>query len=589
MKELRKLLPYVKPYWRQSLLALVLITGGVFLDLAIPRLVQQIIDEGITTGELSVVTNTTLLMLGISVLSTLFAITNNYLSVQTGEGFARDLRDALFLKIQALSFDNLDRLRTGQLMVRLTSDVTMAQRVVRMSLRIGTRAPLLLIGSFILMITTNARLTLTLTPLLIVTGLVIGFFITRLGPLFLEVQGKLDRLNNVLQENIAGVRVVKAFVRTQFENGRFEDSNQDFTTMNITVMKYHALVFPILMALINLGIVLVIWSGGLQSISGDLTVGEIVAFTNYLLTAMTPLMIMAMLAIVAASGIASAERVNEVLDDTPEVVDAPAAGDLPAKVQGQVRFENVGFHYNGASDEPVLQNINLVAEPGETIAILGATGAGKSTLIHLIPRFYDVTEGRITLDGYDIREVRQDSLRAQIGVALQETLLFSGSVRDNIRYGKPEADHAAVQAAAQAAQAHNFIMELPEGYDTHVEARGVNLSGGQKQRLAIARALLTQPKILILDDSTSSVDVETETKIQAALERLMHDRTSFVVAQRISTVLNADKIVVIEKGQLAAEGTHEELMRSSPIYQEIYDSQLGDGVHFAELVEESYP
>ncbi len=589
MKELRKLLPYLKPYWVQSVLALVLISGGVFMDLAIPRLVQRIIDEGITAGQMSIVTGTTLLMLGISVLSTLFAIGNNFLSVLAGEAFARDLRDDLFLKVQSFSFGNLDRLRTGQLMVRLTSDVTMLQRLVRMSLRIGTRAPLLMVGSFILMITTNARLTLVLTPLLVLTGIIIGLLITRLGPLFLEVQRKLDRLNNVLQENIAGVRVVKAFVRARFENDRFEDANQDFTAMNITVMKVHALVFPVVMALINLGIILIIWSGGLQTINGDLTLGEIVAFTNYLLTAMTPLMIMAMLAVVLASGIASAERINEVLDERPEVVDAVRAGDLPGNFQGEVRFEDVSFHYNGASDQPVLQQINLVAEPGDTVAILGATGAGKTTLVQLIPRFYDVTGGRITVDGIDIREIRQDSLRAQIGIALQESLLFSGTVRDNIRYGKPDAGDDEVQAAARAAQVHDFILELPEGYDTHVAARGVNLSGGQKQRLAIARAILTQPRILILDDSTSSVDVETETKIQEALDELMRDRTSFVVAQRISTVLNADKIVVIEKGRIAAEGTHAELMGSSPIYQEIYDSQLGDGVRLAGLAERSMP
>ncbi len=440
MKELRKLFPYLKPYWVQSVLALVLITGGVFMDLAIPRLVQRIIDEGITNKEMSVVSGTTLLMLGISVLSTLFAIGNNFLSVQAGEAFARDLRDDLFLKVQSFSFGNLDRMRTGQLMVRLTSDVTMLQRLVRMSLRIGTRAPLLMVGSFILMILTNARLTLTLTPLLLLTGIIIGLLITRLGPLFLQVQRMLDRLNNVMQENVAGVRVVKAFVRARFENNRFDDANQDFTAMNITVMKVHALVFPVVMALINLGIVLIIWSGGLQSINGDLTLGEIVAFTNYLLTAMTPLMIMAMLAVVLASGIASAERINEVLDERPEVIDIPGAGDLPGNLQGEIRFEDVSFYYNGAADQPVLQNINLVAEPGDTVAILGATGAGKSTLIQLIPRFYDVTAGRITLDGVDIREIRQGSLRSQIGIALQESLLFSGTVRDNIRYGKPEAD-----------------------------------------------------------------------------------------------------------------------------------------------------
>jgi ATP-binding cassette subfamily B protein len=291
---------------------------------------------------------------------------------------------------------------------------------------------------------------------------------------------------------------------------------------------------------------------------------------------------MTMLSNVWANGFASAQRIDEVLDTTPEVQESLEAQPLPSLVRGEVALDHVKFHYNGTNDAAVLSDISLVAKPGETVAILGATGAGKSTLMNLIPRFYDVSEGQVCIDGIDIRSIQQDSLLAQVGIVPQETILFSGTVRENIRYGRPEASDEEVIAAAKAAQAHVFILGLSDGYDTHIEERGVNLSGGQKQRIAIARALITQPKILILDDSTSSVDVETKTKIQTALEEIMHDRTSFVVAQRISTVLNADKIVVIDKGQIVAQGTHAELMRSSPIYQEIYDSQLGDGDHFHE-------
>ena len=347
-------------------------------------------------------------------------------------------------------------------------------------------------------------------------------------------------------------------------------------------MQFMSSLTPVLTMCVNVGMVIVMWAGGLQAIAGQLSIGQIVAFTNYLLTTMTPLTLMTMLSNIFANGMASAQRVNEVLDTQPDVQDAPDAQALPAEPVGQVALERVAFRYHGLNDAAeagletrVLEDVSLLARPGQTVAILGATGSGKSSLVNLIPRFYDADSGQVRVDGQDVRGLRQDSLLSHVGIVPQEAILFSGSVRDNIRYGRPEATEAEVVAAAQAAQAHDFILKLPQGYDTRVEERGVNLSGGQKQRVSIARALLSQPKILILDDSTSAVDVETETKIQAALEELMHDRTSFVVAQRIGTVLNADKIIVLDNGRVAAEGTHAELLRTSQIYREIYDSQLG--------------
>jgi ATP-binding cassette subfamily B protein len=582
MNDVRKLLPFLKPYWRRAVVALVLLTTLVLLDLAIPRLIQRIIDQGITPNDQDVVIQTSILMIGISILSTLIAVGNSISSIQVGEGVARDIRQAMFLKIQTFSFGNLDQQRTGQLMVRLTSDVNAFKHLTQITLRIGTRAPMLMIGSLILMINTSPALAFSLIPLLLVTSIIIVFFVRKMEPLFLTVQQRLDRLNTVLQENISGVRVVKAFVRAGFESARFQSANQDLTNRSVTVMQFMGAMSPALTLCVNIGMVLVVWNGGASAIRGEMSIGQIVAFTNYLLTTMGPLTMMSQLANTWANGMASAGRINQVLDTVPLVQDAPNALTLPEHAQSRIAFENVEFHYNGNSDEAVLEGINLVAEPGETVAILGATGAGKSTLINLVPRFYDVSAGRILIDGVDIRDIKQDSLLAHIAVVPQETVLFSGSVRDNIRYGYPEASDDQVIAAARAAQAHDFISTLPRGYDTHIEERGVNLSGGQKQRIAIARALLTQPKILILDDSTSSVDVETETKIQDALELQMHQHTSFVVAQRISTVLKADKIIVVDMGRIVAQGTHAELMQSSPIYREIYDSQLGGGVQLDE-------
>jgi len=584
MKHIGRLFHFVRPYWKLALLSLALLTALVFMDLSIPRLIQRIIDQGIKQHSMSVVLQTSAIMLSISALSTLVAIGNNIFSIRVGENVARDLREAIFVKIQSFSYGNIDHFTTGRLMVRLSSDTGAVQRVFQISLRIGTRAPLLMIGSLILMFSTSRELALTMLPLLLVTSAIIVVFSIKMEPLFRSLQQKLDRLNTVLQENIAGSRLVKAFVRADYEGQRFEVANEDFAQRSIDVMQFMSTMSPALTVFVNIGMVIVIYAGGLRAIQGNMSMGQIVAFTNYLLTTMNPLIMMTQLANTWANGIASARRINEVLDTAPDVLDDPKALPLPETAQARVVFKDVSFRYDGGGerDRLVLDGIDLVAEPGQTVAILGATGAGKTSLVNLIPRFYDPCAGQVLIDGTDIRTIRQDSLLAHIGIVPQETVLFSGTVRDNIRYGRPEATDEEIVAAARAAQAHDFILELPQGYDTHIEERGTNLSGGQKQRIAIARALVMRPKILIFDDSTSSVDVETETKIQDALRELMQGRTSFVVAQRISTVLRADKIIVIDKGKIVAQGTHAELMQTSPIYQEIYDSQLGNGLQSEE-------
>jgi ATP-binding cassette subfamily B multidrug efflux pump len=576
MKSLRRMIHFVKPYWKASILALLLLLGMVIADLLIPRLTQQVINVGIAQKDMRMIGTTSLLMLGAAALSALFAVANTVLSVRVAQNVGADLRSALVRKVQTFSFGNLDRIQTGQLLVRATSDVNMVQTILMMSLRILTRAPLWVVGSMFMLVATSRQLSLLMLALLPVIVGFIWFFGTRARPLFTKVQQKLDKLNQVLQENLAGVRVVKAFVRVEHENARFDQVNRDLTVENVKVMQLLAVLIPMMFLLVNLGVAGVVWFGGRSVILGDFTVGGVVASVNYMTYSLFPLMMLGSMIGPLSAADASAARIWEVLDSTAEVQNRPQARALPG-IAGRVAFEDVCFSYNHSCNEPVLEGVNLTAEPGQTVAILGATGSGKSSLIHLIPRFYDVERGRVMLDGVDVRDMPLDALRSQIGIALQEAVLFSGTVRDNIRYGRPQATDEEVIAAAQAAQAHDFIVAFPEGYDTVLGQRGVNLSGGQKQRIAIARALLVRPKVLILDDSTSSVDVETEAKIEAALEELLAGCTTFVVAQRISTVLNADKIVVLERGKVAAVGTHAELMSSSPIYQEIYESQLGDG------------
>jgi len=437
-------------------------------------------------------------------------------------------------------------------------------------------------GSLILMWTTSRDLALSILPLLLGTILVLLFFILKMEPLFRGVQQKLDVLNSILQENIAGIRLVKAFVRGPEEIRRFEDANRDLTERSAGVMLFMSTMPPVLTILVNIGIVTVIWAGGLDASRGNLTIGQIVAFSNYLLTTMTPLIMMGMLANVWANGISSGRRIMEIFRTTPDIFDPPDALPVPGTFKGEVAFRDVCFSYGEGCNESVLKKINLVVKPGETVAILGSTGAGKTSMVNLIPRFYDATEGSVLVDGKDVRRFKQDALLEKITVVPQETILFSGTVRENIRFGVPEAGEAEVIEAARIAQAHDFIMELPSGYDTRIEERGVNLSGGQKQRIAIARAILPKPRILILDDSTSAVDVETENRIQDSLAATTPPRTTFIVAQRISTVLRADRIVILEKGMITAQGPHEELIRSSPIYREIYASQLGTSPYAAE-------
>ncbi len=578
MRSALRLATYLKPYRKWALLAPLLMLLEVAMDLTQPRLIQRIVDEGIAQGDMNLVLRTGLLMLGLAAIGALGGMSNGVAAEQVVQGAGADLREALFRKVQSLSFGNLDHLGTGPLVTRLTNDVTQTQEATMMMLRMAARSPFLMAGSLIMAILTSPQLAYLPLVLILLEVIVVMLVVRRATPLFTQMQTRLDALNEVMQENLAGVRLVKAFARADHEQERFGGANERLAWQAITAMRTSASMFPFMMITVNLGVVGVLWFGGVEVTRGTMQVGQIIAFVNYLLTTLFSLMMVSQLVIQFARAGASANRIAEVLDSEPWVQDRPdALRELTPR--GRVAFEDVTFGYDGNGSEAVLRGISFVAEPGETVALLGTTGAGKSSLVHLIPRFYDVTEGRVTLDGVDVRDVSQETLRRHIGVALQEAVLFSGTIRDNIRYGRPEATDDEVVAAAKAAQAHDFIMGFPEGYDTILGQRGVNLSGGQKQRLAIARALLVKPAVLILDDSTSAVDVETEGKIQEALEEQMKHCTSLVIAQRVSTVLSADKILILDDGRIAAEGTHETLLKASPIYREICESQLGNGVN----------
>lgn len=579
MKSFRALARYMAPYRVAALVAPLLMALEVAMDLTQPRLLQRIVDVGIAHHDLPLVTHTGFLMICAALIGliggggcTVFAMIATY-------NFGADIRSDLFRKVQALSCADLDRLETGRLVTRLTNDVDQVQDAAGMFLRILVRAPLLVIGSFLMAVVTSPSLSLlilAICPLVVAAFL----FVTRRGhDLFLAVQDRLDRVNVVLQENLAGVRVVKAFVRAPHESARFGGANEELRETTVRAQSLVAGMPPIMMLLVNLGVVGVLWFGGSLVHAGHAHVGQILAFINYLTQMLGSLMMVGMLLMQVTRADASAARVLEVLKTEPPVQD-PAEPVPAGPALGRVEFQDVEFRYDGAEAEPVLRGVSFTAEPGETVAILGATGSGKSTLVHLIARLYDVTSGRILVDGVDVRRLRQEELRGRIAMVPQETILFSGTVRDNIRFGRPEAGDALVEEAARLAQAHSFVEALPAGYETLLGQRGTSLSGGQKQRLAIARALACRPAILILDDCTSAVDGATEAQILDGLKSWEHRCTRLVVAQRIGAVAAADKILVLDDGAVAAIGTHRELLRTSPLYQEIARSQL-EGIEVA--------
>ncbi len=527
-----------------------------------------------------------LAILGFAIVRAVFSFSQTYNAERVSQNVAYDFRRDLFAKIQRLSFSYHDQNQTGQLMIRATDDVEKLRLFMGQGLVMSLQALVLLIGTLIILWFTNHSLTLIVLPILPMALAVFTIFGAITQPLFTQVQIRISTLNTVLQENLAGFKVVKAFARESQEHTRFERSADDLLGQQLRVARTFSFLMPVIFLIANLGQAAVMYFGGQQIIGGTLTLGEWQKFSLYLIYVFFPMGQLGFIINLMSQAAASAQRIFEILDTENEVENKPGAVDLK-DISGRVQFDNVTFRYFKGG-EPVLSRVSFEAKPGQTIALLGATGSGKTTIINLLPRFYDVSEGRVLIDDHDVRDVTIESLRSHIGIVLQETTLFSGTIRDNIAFGKPNASMEQVTAAAQAAAAHEFIMEFPQGYATPVGERGSTLSGGQKQRIAIARALLLSPRILILDDSTSSVDLATEYRIQQALKELMQGRTSFVIAQRISTVLNADQILVLDKGQVVARGNHEELLESSEIYAEIYSSQLvGDLDQTPEMMNES--
>jgi len=567
-------LTYLRPYKKETFgafLALLLVSAA---NLTAPQLIAYAIDSGIGARRFDVILFAVGGLVAVALTRGLITFLQGYLAERASQGVAYDLRNALFAKIERLSFSYYDSAETGQLVTRLTSDVEQIRTFAGSGVVQLASAAVMLVGTTILLLVLNWQL--ALVALAVVPGIfaLLLRFVRRIGPLFRGVQQTLGRLNTVLQEDLAGVKTIRTYSREDYETARYRAVNEELLEKNLTTVRTFSNNFPFVFFLANLGTAAIVLYGGLQVIGGSLLIGELIAFNTYLGFLLFPILTIGFLSAGISRAGASSQRVFEILDAPLEVTDAPDAKPLPP-ISCRVEFDDVRFRYPG-SEQELLRGVSFAVEPGQTVAILGTTGSGKSSLVNLIPRFYDVTGGSVKLDGHDVRDVTLSSLRSQIGIVLQETLLFSGPVRDNIAYGRPGATQEEIEAAARAAQADGFIRALPKGYDTVVGERGIGLSGGQRQRVAIARALLVNPRLLILDDSTSAVDAQTEAAIQESLDRLMREeaRTVFVIAQRVTTVRNADLILVLDEGEIAARGTHEELLRESELYNEILGSQL---------------
>jgi len=589
MQPLFRLLTFSKAYWRRVAITTASLIAITLLSLIVPRLIRDAIDFGLVQGDAALIGSIGLALIGIAVVRSLLNFVQRYNAEWLSHRLAYDLRNALYERIQRLPFAFHDHSQTGQLLARCTEDVSNVQRFVGFALIDLINVTLLLGGIGVIMVSIHVRLALiSLLPMPFLLAYTIRFGVV-ISPFFTRIDQALARISTVLQETLSGVQVVKAFAREPERKEKWAAGNRELFDSRVATIRYWGKAMPLMAMFIAASVTLLLWFGGDLVIGGQLTLGELVAFNSYVMLLSQPAQRVGWIVNMLGEAQASAVRIFEVLDEPIAIADAPDALDLPA-LQGRVEFDHVTFAYR-RPDSPltsdgtrpamdtarsVLANVSFVAEPGQIVALIGPTGSGKSSIINLIPRFYDVTSGAVCIDGIDVRRAKLKSLRLQIGIVLQESVLFSMSIRDNIAFGRPEATGEEIITAAHAARAHDFIKSFPNGYDTIVGEKGVTLSGGQRQRVAIARALLMNPRILILDDSTSSVDTQTEYTIQQALAELMEGRTTFVIAQRLTTVKRADQILVLDKGRIVQHGTHAQLLEEGGLYREIYDLQLRD-------------
>lgn len=575
---------YIKPYWVYFVLGPLCMIVEVIGEVFIPKLYSQIINNGVNNQNVGYIVGMAALMVGVSVLMLLGGVGGAYFGAKASVNFGADLRQDLYNKVQKYSFANIDKFQTGSLVTRLTNDVTQMQNMVNMLLRMCLRAPGMMIGAIIMAVIMNARLALILAVIMPFMIIVLFFLIKYAFPKFGIMQTKLDALNTNVQESITNIRVVKSFVREDHQRKTFAKANKDLKDTGISAMNVMIIMMPLMMLFMNLASLAVVWFGGQEvmdtviNATGGMDVGDLSALLTYITQILSSLMMLSMLFVFSSRALASSKRVREVLDEVPDIDDANAA-DADRKVtNGDIEFRNVVFRYYKTSEDPVLDHISFKVRGGQTVGIIGSTGCGKTTLVSMIPRLYDADEGEIIIDGVNVRDYSLKNLRDGVGMVLQKNVLFSGTIAQNLEWGDENATHDEIVSAAEKAQANGFVSAMKDGYDTVLDQGGTNVSGGQKQRLCIARALLKKPKILILDDSTSAVDTATESRIRTALKTDLAGTTKIIIAQRISSVMDADEIIVMSDGRITGIGKHDELIRSNEEYREIYISQTGKEV-----------